>query len=396
MPINHHPSVLFITGEYPPQIGGVGDHVLLLREQLEHSGLKTWVVTGVSQNLSTDYPRTKRLIKSWSFSAIPKLIRTVKQIDPDIVHLHYQSGAYSLNPAINLLPRFIRLCGLRAKVVTTLHDLRTPYVFPKMGGFRRLLVDRIGRDSHGLIIVSPEDGIRLWGTPLNLDEVKCLRSTHISLVPVGPTIVPEKAAKYPSNWRAERGLSAAAFVVGYLGFRQENKGMAVLSAALKNTNPSRPEGVLALIGAGEPADASRKYDRSQAVDDIGHWKVVASGPLERVEMSRWLYCCDICVLPYSEGLSLRRSTFISAITHGIPVITTRPEMPLPGVIDGETAILVPPGDSRALSLAIAQLGKSEQVRCDYGQRALTFSKQFSWIQNSQRTLALYHAVTNDC
>ena len=78
------------------------------------------------------------------------------------------------------------------------------------------------------------------------------------------------------------------------------------------------------------------------------------------------------------------------------MITTRPEMPLPGVIDGETAILVPPGDSRALSLAIAQLGKSEQVRCDYGQRALTFSKQFSWIQNSQRTLALYHAVTNDC
>jgi glycosyltransferase involved in cell wall biosynthesis len=335
-------------------------------------------------------------MKSWNLRAIPKLIRTVKHINPDIVHLHYQSGAYALNPAINLLPLFIRLSGLRAKVVTTLHDLRTPYVFPKMGRLRRLLVDRIARDSHGVIIVSPEDGIRLWGIQLYLDEVKCQRSTHISLVPVGPTIVPEKDTRYRKNWRAELGLSASAFVVGYLGFRQENKGMAVLSAALKNTDCSVREGVLALIGAGEPADASRNYDRCQSVDDIGQWKVVASGPLERAEMSRWLYCCDICVLPYSEGLSLRRSTFISAISHGIPVITTRPDMPLPGVVDEETAILVPPGDSGALSLAIAQLEESGQMQRDYGNRALTFSKQFSWIQNAQRTLALYHAVTNVC
>lgn len=389
-------SVLFVTGEYPPQIGGVGDHVLLLREQLEQSDVQTWVVTGALQSPGRDFPRTRRLIKSWNFRSIPKLLRVLKQIDPDIVHLHYQSGAYALNPAINLLPRFIRLYGLRAKVVTTLHDLRTPYVFPKMGRLRRLLVDRIARDSHGVIIVSPEDGIKLWSTQLDLDEVKYLRSTHMALVPVGPTIVPEEDTRHRDNWRAERGLAPSAFVVGYLGFRQENKGMAVLSTALKNTECLADEGVLALIGAGGPSDASRNYDRRQAVADIGQWKVVESGPLARVEMSRWLYCCDICVLPYSEGLSLRRSTFISAIAHGIPVITTRPEMPLLGVVDGETAILVPPGDSIALSLAIAQFEESKQMRRDCGNTALMLSKQFSWTKNAQRTLALYHAVHNAC
>lgn len=394
MPEQRRPSVAFVTGEYPPQIGGVGDHVALLRERLEQFGVDTWVITGTGQQPNTDHPRTLRVMRRWGFTTMTTLLRHIQEIDPDIVHVHYQSGAFGLNPAVNLLPRFIRMGRLRARTVTTLHDLRTPYVLPKVGPLRRFLVRRLAKDSDGVIFVSPEDAADLLGVELEVGEVGNLGSLRTSLVPVGPTILPVAGRDDRDALRVKRGLPPGAFVAGHVGFRQKNKGMRVLGDALQRTQQLGDNVVLALIGAGEPAGDSRRLDRRESVDDIGQWRVVESGPLEPDEISRWLSCCDICVLPYEEGLSLRRSTFMSAIAHGLPVVTTRPTRELPGVVSGENVILVPPGDPTSLSYAVAQFAQSEKMRRDYGERALKLSEKFSWTANARATLALYHAVTD--
>lgn len=394
MPERRRPSVAFITGEYPPQIGGVGDHVALLRETLEHLDVATWVITGARNRPKTDHPRTMRVMRRWGFTAMTGLLRQIQEIDPDIVHVQYQSGAFGLNPAINLLPRFLRMGRLRSRTVTTFHDLRTPYVLPKVGPLRRFLVRRLARDSDGVIFVSPEDATNLLGADLVEGEVRELESTRAILAPVGPTVTPVGDGGDREGLRADRGLPPKAFVVGHLGFRQKNKGMRVLAEALRQTQHLGENVVLALIGAGEPSGDARRRDRRESVDEIGQWRVVESGPLEPEEISRWLYCCDICVLPYVEGLSLRRSTFMSAIAHGLPVVTTRPLRKLPGIVSGENVILVPPGDPTSLSLAVAQFAQSEKMRRDYGKRARELSERFSWAANARSTLALYHAVTD--
>ena len=100
------------------------------------------------------------------------------------------------------------------------------------------------------------------------------------------------------------------------------------------------------------------------------------------------------VLPFADGLSLRRSTFMSAIAHGLPVVTTRPEQSFAGVESGENVILVPPGDAASLSYAITQFAGSPKMREDYGERARQLGERFSWEANARSTLALYHAVTD--
>ena len=366
----------------------------LLRERLEQFGVTTWVITGTQNRPETDHPRTLRVMRRWGFTTMTRLLRYIQQIDPDVVHVQYQSGAFGLNPAINLLPRFVRMGRLRARTVTTLHDLRTPYVLPKVGPLRRFLVKRLAKDSDGVIFVSPEDGADLLRAKLEVGEVSDLGSVRASLAPVGPTVMPVGDQSDRESLRVDRGLPPKAFVIGHVGFRQRNKGMRVLADALQQTQHLGDNVVLALIGAREPAGDSRRRDRGEPVEDIGQWRVVESGPLEPDEISRWLYCCDICVLPYTEGLSLRRSTFMNAIAHGLPVVTTRPARSLPGVVSGENVILVPPGDPTALSFAVAQFAQSERMRRDYGERARQLSERFSWTANARTTLALYHAVTD--
>jgi alpha-maltose-1-phosphate synthase len=76
---------------------------------------------------------------------------------------------------------------------------------------------------------------------------------------------------------------------------------------------------------------------------------------------------DAFVLPTrAEAFGI---VFQEAAAAGIPAIGTRlnaiPEI----VLDGETGILVPPDDSRALAQAIAQLASSRELRLSLGARA---------------------------
>ncbi len=85
---------------------------------------------------------------------------------------------------------------------------------------------------------------------------------------------------------------------------------------------------------------------------------------------------------------------MSAIAHGLPVVTTRPAQSFPGLESGENVILVPPGDATSLSYAISQFAGSVPMHHDYGERVRQLSERFSWEANAGATLALYHAVTD--
>ena len=83
--------------------------------------------------------------------------------------------------------------------------------------------------------------------------------------------------------------------------------------------------------------------------------------LGRVDNSAaFLAACDVVVVPsLSEGMPL---VPMEAMALGKPVVATRvggtPEV----VLDGETGLLVPPGDGAALALAIDTLLRDDEAR----------------------------------
>jgi glycosyltransferase involved in cell wall biosynthesis len=127
-------KVLLVSGEFPPQIGGVADYTALLGRALQEHGVEVAVATSIRADDAKQPFPVHAGLPHWGWSTWPTLYLLAQQEAPDIVHIQYQTAAYAMHPAICMLPIWLRHRGHR--VVTTFHDLRDPYLFPKAGRLR--------------------------------------------------------------------------------------------------------------------------------------------------------------------------------------------------------------------------------------------------------------------
>ncbi len=373
--------VLFVTGEYPPRVGGVGDHVVRLRAALEALGVQTHVAT---ESPFTDRPAERVCGVSgrpWGRQLV-ELARLTSRIGPDVVHIQYQSGAFACPSQIALLPTALRLLRLRARIVATFHDLGEPYLFPKAGPLRRIAVDAIRRAADTSIYVDALDR----GTVCARMPGHWRRSR---VVPVGPTIEPPPGLADRDSLRAEMGLGKGEFLVGFLGFRQEGKGLATLASALRSKELEARHARLVLIGAGGPEVGPRRAAAGVADATLADLDAVDTGFLDPAAVSMWLRACDVIALPYDDGLSTRRGTFMVAAAHACPVVTTSPPRPdLPDVKAGEVA-LVPPADANALAAALARVRDEPSYRDELIRGSRAVAHRYSWPRIARQTLEAY-------
>jgi len=118
-----------------------------------------------------------------------------------------------------------------------------------------------------------------------------------------------------------------------------------------------------------------------------------TGYVNDEEVSANLLASDICVLPYKDGVSLRRGSLMAALAHGLPIISTRPSIQVKELIEGENIVLVPPDDVGALVAKIQELAASEGLRRRLGEGAKRLSEAFSWERIAGKTVTLYSSFT---
>jgi glycosyltransferase involved in cell wall biosynthesis len=112
---------------------------------------------------------------------------------------------------------------------------------------------------------------------------------------------------------------------------------------------------------------------------------------DRNDVAELMRLFDLFVLPsLGEGIS---NTILEAMATGLAVIATRvggnPEL----VLEGETGILVSPGDSAALAGAMFELVTDEARRVRWGAAARSeVARRFDWDRCVEQYLALYDSV----
>jgi len=112
-----------------------------------------------------------------------------------------------------------------------------------------------------------------------------------------------------------------------------------------------------------------------------------------------LLAADCAVLPYREGATLRHGSLMAALTHGLPIVSTRastgietdPDL-FPMLRDSESALLVPPEDPVRLAAAIERVMTDPDLRARLSQAALGLSTQFEWDVIARRHLEVYRDV----
>jgi glycosyltransferase involved in cell wall biosynthesis len=97
-------------------------------------------------------------------------------------------------------------------------------------------------------------------------------------------------------------------------------------------------------------------------------------------------------MPYVDGASFRRGTFMACLAHGMPTITTQPSTPLPQLRDGENIRLVPPEDPTALAAAIRELAADPALRSRLSTGALALAEGFRWDKIAAQTAAFFEIV----
>lgn len=379
--------VLLVSGEYPPMEGGVADYARILAEELVAQGACVHVLTstagaGDGAGAVTCHPVMVR----WGWRALRREVsRLVGAVGPDVVNVQYQTAAYGLHPAINLLPLLER----RVPVVTTFHDLRVPYLFPKAGPLRAWANLALARASAATIVTNVQDREELA-------RHAGLRPAH--LIPIGSNVTPAGGAGRDAAASRERwGIPAGAVVLCYFGFLNASKGGDDLVEALHLLRGRGVDAVLLMIGgavgASDPTNRAYLDGVRRRIEERGlGGHVVWTGYLEPAGVSEAFGCSDVCVLPYRDGASYRRGSLMAALAHGMAIVTTRPQVEQPGLTHAETAWFVPPGDPAALAEACTLLGRDRALRGRLGEGARRLSERFAWPAIAARTLEVYRAV----
>lgn len=390
-----------ITGEYPPDQGGVGDFTHQIGCALANLGHQVHVITSKSQLPRREPGGSKReahsgqlavhrVIENWRLGCWRQILRLSRTLNLQILNIQYQAAAYDMHAAINLVPRRQR----RPPVVVTFHDLKVPYLFPKAGPVRGWMVHLLARRSDGVIVTNRED-------ELKLSDLKPPIS-NLSRIPIGSNIPATLPPEYDREAeRANWGIKPDDLLLGYFGFLNESKGGEELIEALSLlVEEGLPAHLLKIGGrAGTSDPTNRAYaDRvDRLIADRGlrervHW----TGYVPPEQVSASLRATDVCVLPYRDGVSFRRGSLLACLAHGRAIVTTRPAVPVPEVEEGRNMVLVEPESPAALAQAVRQLASDAEQQAQLEARAEALAKEFDWDQIAQRTAMYFVTLITGC
>ena len=287
-------------------------------------------------------PMARSLSPSAQWRAFRALVRLIRDERPDMVHAHMPISGFLARLAA-------RLCGV-PMIAYTCHG----FLFQQPGPLWR----------RGLGFAVEWLGGRMTGTftTVSTEEAGVARRLriHRGAVAVGngrdPALFhPDAVAR--ARIRAELGCAPDAVVVVIVSRLVRHKGHPELLAAMRAV----PGAELWVVGDRLPSDHGEAAEGWFAEAGLGA-RLRRLGT--RADVAAVLAAADVFALPSQfEGLPM---SVIEAMLCGLPVVATDISGPREQVVEGETGLLVPPGDVPALARALDTLVRDRVARESMG------------------------------
>lgn len=201
--------------------------------------------------------------------------------------------------------------------------------------------------------------------------------TRIDVIHNGiPDVQPDRSAR--ARLREEWGIRSGEILVGVASRLDPVKGVTYLVDAFSRIADSYPQARLVLIGAGSQDDILRAQVNALGLSG----RVVFTG--FRTDVAECLEAMDIFVLPsLAETHSI---SLLEAMRAAKAIIATDVGGNTESVRRNEEALVVPPADAGALSLAMERFFLDNELRVCMGRRAREkFLAEFTVDQMVMRT-----------
>ncbi|MEW5801280.1 MAG: glycosyltransferase [bacterium] len=409
--------ILFITPTFPPQHCDIGNHTFRLAQAIGQYGHESAVITRAGDiNGAGSRGEVYNVIGRWDFSCLKPIYRTINDWRPDIVHLQYEEAAFRGEAAICFLPLLLWKKGIPCCV--TLHEACPPFfwhgaVRVRLGGKIKFpwldlippgILSRAGFSPAALsrhrtsalksllgcasrIIVSNQEG-KDFVTPF------VTRKRNIVSIPMGTGIaVAERSEPEKIN---HLRLPSGKFLMIYLGYLLPSKGIGELIEAmgLLKTEPVH----LIIMGGKNEFMPEADYRKMLEVwkgraDELGISECITwTGFIDERTASQLLPRARIAVLPFRDGAVFKRSSLMTAIAHGLPIVTTEGKFTTADVRTLRSVVFVRPGDSQGLAEKCRQIIRSDQEYSQLRIQAKVLQEKFSWQAIAVRTAGIYHEL----
>ena len=191
--------------------------------------------------------------------------------------------------------------------------------------------------------------------------------------------------------RRELQIADDEVVAGFVGTFGPWHGVEKLAEAIRKI-PADVKVRFLLVGSGSLHAAVEKQLE-------GDKRVIFTGAVAHDRVAKLLDACDVLVAPHvplADGSEFFGSPtkIFEYMAMGKGIVASRLGQIGEVLVDGETALLVEPGDVEELRASILRLVESEELRKRLGARAREVAeREHTWKRNAQRVLDAYKSLT---
>lgn len=351
-------------------MGGAQYYVLKLAQAFKGS-----IVTGAEKDelvasanklgiKTYQLPSLKRAISPWyDCWALFDLVRLVKQLKPDIIHLNSSKAGF--------IGSLIKIFVPKVIIVYTAHG----FVFNEPGSklktvFYTFMEKLASRFRDYIIAVSEADRQSAL-------KKHIINPNKISVIYNGLSAIPfvSKAVA-----RQELGLPGQGFIAGTLSNHYHTKGLDILIQAVSQL--SNTEVHFAVIGQGPIQNQLETQINNLHLNDrillLGHKKAA----------STYLAAFDMFIMPSrKEGFPF---AILEAMQAGLPIIASN----VGGIPEAlsDAGILVPPQDPAALAQAIKHLITNPGIAAKLSIKAHERARMFTLDEMTKRINTVYEQL----
>jgi len=373
-----------LTGEYPPEPGGVSDYTALLAASLAEAGAEVHVwTTAADESPRSDAGVTvHRVAGRWSPHDLARLGAALDAFPgPRTLlaqHVPPLWGYRGLNLGFGRWLRARRAQGDDVRVMfhevryhTRLADKPTRWL---LAAVQHLLVRDVLAASTRVYVSTPswEPLLRRHGAPG--------RHAQVDWLPV-PSNIPMIADEAGVAALRDRLAPDGETILGTFG---TFSGLitSLLAQSLPCLLLGRPERRALLLGRGGERFATQLIAAHPALDG----RLVAPGPLPSADISRHLQACDLLVQPYPDGVTSRRTSTMAALAHGRAMVSNQGALTEPLWADSGAVALAPSPEPAGLVRAAEALLGDPEACARLGTEARRFYERSFAIERTVETL----------
>ena len=365
-------------------IGGMQNHTAALTRCLDSHGVEQTVLTSrlAGRCGTTRLASAARIVRlglpvpalrqCWALAALPRVLRRAGSVD--VVHAHQGEDLATLPLA--------RLAARRhaAPLVVTVHCSVRHTV--RGTGLRARLLRRLGGAVERAVLRRADAVIVLTARTREVIRGDGVPADRIHVIPSGfdPALFRSRPAAV-----GQHGRRAGGPCIGYVGrLAPQKRPDVVVEAFGRMTRPAR----LVVVGDGP----ERSRIEALAARSPARERITLSGFVPHDAVPGILASLDVLVLPsaYEE----MGSVLVEAMASGVPVVASDvggiPEV----VRDGETGLLVPPGDATALAAALDRLAADGDLRDRLARAARRQAAGYTWPELATRVAGVYAGVVD--